>query len=76
MVHRAAPGEGFVDATYVLYVPRKERSRIHGKLTPEVVGDVRWRERKIWRGSEFYFSGPAASARAAHTAAMQLLFGF
>lgn len=66
-------GASTMDATFVLFVEKKQRSRVRGGLTSELVGDVVWRERKTLSGSEFYFSGPSAVARQAHAAAARLL---
>jgi hypothetical protein len=54
-----------MNATFVLFVSKNQRSRVRNALTPELVGDARWRERKTLFGSEFYFSGPSAIARQA-----------
>jgi len=61
-----------VDATFVLFVQKKQRGRIRGGLTADLLGEVTWRERKTLTGSEFYFSGPSALARQAHAAAAKL----
>ncbi len=61
-----------MDATFVLYVNKNLRSRVRNALTPELVGDARWRERKTLFGSEFYFTGPSAIARQVHAAAARL----
>lgn len=61
-----------MDATFVLFVRKKQRSRVRSSLTPELLGAAAWRERKTLSGSEFYFSGPSAIARLAHAAAARL----
>ena len=58
-----------VEATYVLFVSKRLRGRVRTGLASEPQADIRWRERKTLRGSEFYFSGPAAQARQAHACA-------
>lgn len=62
-----------MDATFVLFVDKKRRALIRGRLTPALVGEVNLRERKTLSGSEFYFSGPATLARQAHATAATLL---
>jgi hypothetical protein len=62
-----------MNATFVLFVRKNDRSRVRGGLTAELLGDVIWRERKTFSGSEFYFSGRSAEARRAHAAALQML---
>lgn len=54
-------------------VHKKQRGRVRTALTPELLGEATWRERKTLAGSEFYFSGPSADARRAHAAATRLL---
>jgi hypothetical protein len=58
-----------VEATYVLFVSKRLRGRVRTGLAAEPQIDIRCRERKTLRGSEFYFSGPAALARQAHASA-------
>jgi hypothetical protein len=62
-----------MNATFVLFVGKNDRSRVRSGLTAERLGDVTLRERKTLSGSEFYFSGPSAEARQAHAAALQIL---
>jgi hypothetical protein len=66
-------GDLKMDATFVLFVGRKERGRVRSSLTPDLLGSVTWLERKSLSGSEFYFSGPSARARQAHAAAAKLV---
>ena len=54
------------DATYVAFVPSSKRDRLREILRSEDTGELVWRERRSWFGSEFYFSGPPALARKAH----------
>jgi hypothetical protein len=68
-------GAAGMDATFVLFVQKRQRGRIRSGLTPDLLGDVTWRERKMLNGSEFYFSGPSALARQAHAAAAKLVIG-
>ena len=53
-------------ATYVSFVPKGQSSRLRQALQAEDTGEVTWRERKTFSGSEFYFSGPAAVVRKTH----------
>lgn len=61
-----------MDATFVLFVRKDQGGHVRRGLTPELLGSATWRERKTLFGSEFYFSGPAATARLAHAAATKL----
>lgn len=54
-------------ATYVAFVPKSLRERLRSTLQAADTGDLRWRERRQGRGSEFYFTGPAALVRQTHT---------
>ena len=54
------------EATYVAFVPKAKSAALRRTLTTEDTGPLRWRERKTFSGSEFYFTGPAALARKAH----------
>jgi hypothetical protein len=54
------------EATYVAFVPRGKSEKLRRTLTVEDTGPLRWRERKTFSGSEFYFTGPADLARKAH----------
>lgn len=54
------------DATYVAFVPNRKTAKLRSVLQSEDTGAITWRERKVMFGSEFYFSGPAKLARAAH----------
>ena len=53
-------------ATYVSFVPKAHRAKLREVLMSEDTGEVTWRERKSWSGSEFYFSGPPAIVRKTH----------
>jgi hypothetical protein len=57
-----------VEATYVLFAQNSQRARLRAALAAQADGAVRWRERKLLFGSEFYLTGPAAATRRAHTA--------
>ncbi len=54
------------EATYVSFVPKAYSTKLRQTLQTEDTGEVSWRERKTFRGSEFYFSGPPSLARKAH----------
>ena len=54
------------EATYVAFVPKAKSAALRRTLTTEDTGSLRWRERKTFSGSEFYFTGPAELARKAH----------
>jgi len=58
-----------VEATFVLYVPKAQRTLVRTRLNAEAAADLKWRERKTLFGSEFYFSGPSALARQVHAIA-------
>ena len=53
-------------ATYVSFVPKTKSAKLRRTLLSEDTGDLSWRERKTFFGSEFYFSGPAALVRRTH----------
>ncbi len=53
------------DATYVSFVPAGKRDELRQILETEDTAPLIWRERRSFRGSEFYFSGPPALARKA-----------
>jgi len=55
-----------LDATFVSYVPRAHRDQLRKLLLEEDTGEVTWRERREFRGSEFYFSGPPRTVRKTH----------
>ena len=63
---RLKPETVMSDATYVAFVPASKRDRLREILRNEDTGELVWRERRSWFGSEFYFSGPPALARKAH----------
>lgn len=54
------------DATFVSFVPSAQRDKLRSVLEKEDTGELRWKEKKGRRGSEFYFSGPPALARRTH----------
>jgi hypothetical protein len=53
-------------ATYVAFVPKSLRDRLRWTLQSSDTGDLNWREQRISRGSEFYFTGPPDLARRTH----------
>lgn len=53
-------------ATYVAYVPKSKREKLRRTLMLEDTGELKWREKRLRGGSEFYFTGPSALARATH----------
>jgi hypothetical protein len=54
------------EATFVAFVPKKQSEQLRRTLTTEDTGELRWRERRVFSGSEFYFTGPSELARKAH----------
>jgi hypothetical protein len=54
------------EATFVSFVPSAHRRKLRQALLGEDTGAVTWRERKVFAGSEFYFSGPARMVRRTH----------
>ena len=58
-----------LEAIYVLYVPKAKRGQVRNRLAAEADAGLKWRERRTFFGSEFYFSGPAAKAREVHASA-------
>lgn len=54
-------------ATYVAFVPAAHRDELREILTHEDTGPLEWREDRRRSFSEFYFSGPPALARRAHS---------
>lgn len=62
-----------IEATFVLFVPKAKRAQVRGRLAKEASAELKWRERKMFSGSEFYFSGPAAKAREFHSTANRWL---
>ena len=54
------------EATYVAFVPKGKNEKLRRTLSAEDTGELRWRERKMLSGSEFYFTGPRALARRTH----------
>jgi len=58
-----------IEATYVLFAPKAQLSRLRAHLKSQPADEVRWRERRRLFGSEFYVSGPSRLAREAHQSA-------
>lgn len=54
------------EATYVSFVPKNKSDKLRQTLTVEDTGELRWKERKTFSGSEFYFTGPPELARKTH----------
>lgn len=50
----------------VSFVPKSKRARLRHVLSTGDTGDLKWRERKLMKGSEFYFSGPVALVMKTH----------
>jgi hypothetical protein len=55
-----------VEATFVAFVPKNKSDQLRQTLTAEDTGELRWRERRTFSGSEFYFTGPSELARKTH----------
>jgi hypothetical protein len=55
-----------VEATFVAFVPKNKSDQLRQTLTTEDTGELRWRERRTFSGSEFYFTGPSELARKTH----------
>lgn len=55
-----------VEATFVAFVPKKKCDELRQTLATEDTGELRWRERRTFSGSEFYFTGPSELARKTH----------
>ena len=51
------------EATFVSFVPKSLSDKLRQTLTTEDTGPLRWRERRTFSGSEFYFTGPPELAR-------------
>jgi hypothetical protein len=62
-----------VEATFVSFVPKNKSDQLRQTLSTEDTGELRWRERRTFFGSEFYFTGPAELARRAHIYVAQWL---
>jgi len=62
-----------VEATYVAFVPKTKSDKLRQTLTAEDTGLLRWRERRTFSGSEFYFTGPPGLARKTHVYVVQWL---
>lgn len=54
------------EATFVAFVPKNKSDELRQTLTAEDTGELRWRERRTFSGSEFYFTGPSELARKTH----------
>jgi hypothetical protein len=54
------------DVTYVAFVPRSKRAKLHDILTREDTGPIAWQEKRGLFRSEFHFSGPAGLVRRVH----------
>jgi hypothetical protein len=64
------------EATFVSFVPKSLSDRLRQTLTTEDTGALRWRERRTFSGSEFYFTGPPDLARRTQTYVTQwITFG-
>lgn len=61
------------EATYVSFVPKARRDKLRLVLQTEDTGPVRWREKKMRSGSEFFFSGPSQLVRKTHAYITQWL---
>jgi hypothetical protein len=61
------------EATFVAFVPKKKSDELRETLTAEDTGPLRWRERRTFSGSEFYFTGPTELARKAQIYVTQWL---
>jgi hypothetical protein len=62
-----------IEATFVSFVPKARSGELRKTLTTEDTGELRWRERRMFSGSEFYFTGPPELARKAHIYVTQWL---
>ena len=54
------------EITAVSFVPKSRRAKLRHVLATGDTGDLKWRERKLFRGSEFYFSGPRTLVMKTH----------
>lgn len=54
------------EATFVSFVPKGCRDKLRQTLQAEDTGELSWREKKSFGGSEFFFSGPPALVRRTH----------
>ena len=54
------------EATFVSFVPKARSGELRQTLMTEDTGPLRWRERRTFSGSEFYFTGPTELARKTH----------
>jgi len=61
------------EATFVSFVPKARCDELRQTLMTEDTGELRWRERRTFSGSEFYFTGPTELARKAHIYVTQWL---
>jgi hypothetical protein len=63
------------EITCVSFVPKAKRGKLRHVLMTGETGDLRWRERKKFFGSEFYFSGPPGLVRKTHVYVTRWLAG-
>jgi hypothetical protein len=61
------------EATFMSFVPKRKSEQLRQTLTTEDTGELQWRERRTFSGSEFYFTGPTALARKTHIYVTQWL---
>ena len=61
------------EATFMAFVPKNKTDQLRQTLTTEDTGELQWRERRTFSGSEFYFTGPPGLARKAHIYVTQWL---
>lgn len=54
------------EITAMSFVPKKRSAKLRHVLATGDTGDLRWRERKTFSGSEFYFSGPSTLVMKTH----------
>lgn len=52
-----------LEATYVAFVPNAKRDKLRTTLQGQDTGELRWREKRCSKGSEFFFTGPSVLAR-------------
>jgi hypothetical protein len=67
--------DDMVEATFVAFVPKDKSDQLRQTLTNEDTGPLRWRERRTFSGSEFYFTGPSELARKTHIYVTEWLAG-
>lgn len=59
------------EATFVAFVPNCVRDQLRDVLRTGDTGALRWSEKKLRGGSEFYFCGPPGLARRTHEYVVQ-----